>query len=141
MMANDAHGQSAYEFGLEPELDEIARLNMLEDLLIADLGLSGCGETDARFAHAFADDLFQSTESAADYEQNMLRIDHGWMLFATLSQIHHGLKLACDVVWRAGRNFGFLHQFEQVRLHAAATDIAPSHVLRGGDLVNFVDIN
>src|SRR6266699_6103099 len=115
MMADNADGQSPNEFGLETELDKIARLNVLEDLLIADLGLGGCGKTDAGLAHPFADDLFQSAESAAHHEQNMLRVDNGGLLLAALSEIHHGLELARDVVRRAGRDFRFLHELEQVR--------------------------
>ena len=65
MMANNAHWQSPDELRLESELDEIACLNVLENLLIAYLRLDGCGKTDAGFAHPFADNLFQAAKSAA----------------------------------------------------------------------------
>src|SRR5438045_6972602 len=141
MIADDAHGQSPDELGLEPKLDEIARLDIPQDVFIADLGLSGRGKTNAGFAHAFADNLFQSTKRAADYEQNMLCVDDGGLLFAPLTQIHHSLKLACNVIGCAGRDFRFLHEFEQVRLDATATHIAPGHVLGRGDFVDLVDVN
>ena len=49
-----------------------------------------------------------------------LRVDGGGGFLAALGEIHHGLNLARDVVGRTGRHFGFLHQLEQVGLHARA---------------------
>ncbi len=41
----------------------------------------------------------------------------------------------------ARRDFGFLHQLEQVGLHAAAADVPARGVVGGGDLVDLVDVD
>src|SRR5947208_2588033 len=81
-------------------------------------------KADLRLAQPLADDLLQGGESATDDEEDVLGVDDRRLLARTaLSQVQHGLELAGDVVRGARRHVGFLHEFEQVRLHAASADV------------------
>ena len=44
-------------------------------------------------------------------------------------------------LWRAHRDFGFLHEFQEIGLHSAPADIAPGKLAGRGDLVDFVNVN
>ena len=98
-------------------------------------------KADRGFAHALLDDLLQAAEGAADDEQDVLGVDGAGRFAAALGEIHHRLDLAGDVAGRAGRHLGFLHELEQVGLHAAPADVAARHTSGGGDLVNLVNVD
>ena len=70
-LADDADGQPADEFRLEPELDEIARLRLRPARLPARPPGGLGGEADGGVAQALLDDFLQAVERAADDEQNV----------------------------------------------------------------------
>jgi len=82
VMANHAHGQPADELRLETELDEVPRLDFLENRVIVDLGPVRGGKANVRLAHALADDFFQSTEGATHHKEDVPCVDHGRLLFS-----------------------------------------------------------
>src|SRR5207237_7473845 len=64
-LANDAHRQTANEFRLETEIDEVTRLHQVQRFIFGDIAIAR-RETNRRLAQTFADDFFQSIERAAD---------------------------------------------------------------------------
>src|SRR6185369_14204273 len=129
-MANHSRWQAPDEFRLETELDEIASLGVEQDFIGAIEGALPGGETNRGFAKAAADDLLQTTESAADNEEDMLRIDGRRCFAPALREIHHGLDLAGNIVGGTRGHFRFLHELQEVGLDAASAHVAPVEVGR-----------
>src|SRR6266567_1279723 len=140
-MANDPDREAANKFWLEAEFYEVPRLGLIQDFFRRFQRAVLGSETDGGLGQTPADDFFQSAESAANNEQNMLGVDGAGGFAAALVEIHHGLDLASDVVRRASRDFGFFHEFQQIGLHAASADVATGHVVGGGYFIDLVDID
>ena len=139
-MTDDADGKAADEFRFETEVDEVAGLDVFESAVVFAFARAGI-ETDGGFAHAPANDFFETVECAADNEEDVFRVDGVAAFFAAHLAFEHGLNLSGEVLLGAGGNFGFLHELEEVCLHAAAADVAGGVAGGTGDFIDFVDIN
>ena len=71
----------------------------------------------------------------------MARADGFAFRLAALLEFKRRLELALDVIRAPQRHFGFFHQLEEGRLHAATADVAANHVGGGSELVDFVDVD
>src|SRR5882762_7861218 len=109
-MANDTNRQAANKFWLEAEFYEVPGLGLIQDFFGSFQRAVLGREADGGLGQTPADDFFQSTESAANNEQNMLGVDGAGGFATALVEIHHGLDLAGDVVRRASRDLGLFHQ-------------------------------
>ena len=99
-------------------------------------------EADLLLAEALLDDLIQAVEGAADDEEDVPGIEGALLLLAGAAVVLDGLDLGDRVVGHLQVHFGLFHGFEQGPLHPGAGDVRPAPgVRRGGDLVDFVDID
>ena len=142
-LADDPHGETSDELGLEAEVDEI-----LGDGLARALGgffrsiFSRRDEADRPLTETPVHDLLESGESTADDEKNVARIDRlAGGLASVAAHLEHGLHLRLHVLRIAHRHLGFLHQLQQGRLHPASADIASSDIRGTRDLVDLVEVN
>src|SRR5690606_33706075 len=128
------HGQTADQFGDEPELHQVIRLCHRQDVpeVAVLFRMNGGGEADPAFARPPLDDLVQTFEGAAADEQDVARIDVDEVLFGMFASALGG----------DGRHRAF-EQLEQALLHAFARDVSRDGRIRAlaGDLVHFVDVH
>src|SRR5437016_6750263 len=128
------HRQPPDQLGDQPELDQVLRLNVLQqvaDRMVSrarDLG----AEADSAALRAVADDLLQPVESASADEQDVGRVD----LYEVLVRV-----LAAALRWHAGDRA--LDQLQQRLLHALARHVARDRrvVALARYLVDLVDID
>ena len=140
-LAGDAHRQAPDELRLESVRDEILAGDLCEVVALGALGAAGGAEADGGALHAAFDLVGEFVERAADDEEDVPGVDLARTRRAAALHLHHRLHLAEQVGLAVEGDIGFLHELEQVDLHAAAGDIAAGEVLRGGDLVDLVDVD
>ena len=129
------HRQTADELGDEAVLDEIFRLDFLEDvgavrtrIHITHFG----GETDAALLRAIHHDLLETGERAAADEEDVRGVDLQEFLLRVLA-----------ATLRRHRGNGAFDELEQRLLHAFARHVARDRRVVGlaGNLVDFVDVD
>src|ERR1017187_27955 len=98
-------------------------------------------ETNFRLADTAPDNIQHLVERAADDEQNVLRADRLAFDLAAALVFERGLQLRLDIRGRTQRDFGFLHQLEEIRLHATTAHVAPDDVGGRGDLVDLIEVH
>ncbi len=86
-------------------------------------------------------DLLQPGKRAADDEENVFGVDGGGGFLTPLSEVHHGLNLAGDIVRGPRRHLGFLHQLEEIGLNSAPAHVPSGRIGGGGNLVDLIDVD
>ena len=83
------NGQTAYQLGDETELDEVVRLDLLQQLLARLILVQRCAQLAAKaeggVVGALLNELFQPIERAAADEQDILRVDLDELLLRVLA--------------------------------------------------------
>src|SRR5690606_17297901 len=127
--------QAADELGDEPELDQVLRLDVgqqLADARLAFARLEIGDETDAALRRAVHDDLLEARERAAADEQDVRGIDLQELLLRVLAS-----------ALRRYRGDRALDQLQKRLLHALARDVTRDRrvVRLARDLVDLVDVD
>src|SRR5690606_30754112 len=126
--------QPADELGDEPVLEQVLRLDLLEQgrgvLLVVAVDVGG--EADAAAADAVLDDALEPGERTAADEQDVRRVDLDELLVGVLAP-----------PLRRHRGDGALEDLQQRLLHALAGDVARDRrvLALAGDLVDLVDVD
>src|SRR5262249_49591934 len=129
-----ADRQAADEVGDQPEVEEILRHDLSEQLRRLERALRAHlrAEADGALADALADDLVEPRERAAADEEDVRRVDREELLVRVLAS-----------ALRRHRCHGSLEDLEQRLLHALARHVARDRrvVRLARDLVDLVDVD
>src|SRR5690606_6910885 len=78
-------GKAADELGDQPELVQVFRLHLGDQLVVVALARDGRAEADAALAEARSDDLLETREGARDDEQHVRRVELDELLVRVLA--------------------------------------------------------